>query len=76
MISRRNIRINVMQTIFETNLQENEYNPELAMKNLIAKFDKTNALFIATVQLLFQLHSMPLFLPIKERPKWLPPQKI
>lgn len=67
-----------MQTIFETNLQENEYNPELAMKNLISKFDKTNALFIATtVQLLFfQLHSMPLFLPIKERPKWLPLQKI
>nr|MBP6315069.1 transcription antitermination factor NusB [Chitinophagaceae bacterium] len=55
MISRRNIRINVMQTIFETNLQENEYNPELAMKNLIAKFDKTNALFIATVQLLFSI---------------------
>ncbi|MBK7689959.1 MAG: transcription antitermination factor NusB [Bacteroidetes bacterium] len=44
-----------MQTIFETNLQENEYNPELAMKNLIAKFDKTNALFIATVQLLFSI---------------------
>ncbi len=44
-----------MQTIFETNLQENEYNPEMAMKNLISKYDKTNALFIATVQLLFSI---------------------
>lgn len=44
-----------MQTIFETNLQEHEYNPEMAMKNLISKFDKTNALFIATVQLLFSI---------------------
>lgn len=44
-----------MQSIFETNLQENENNPEVALKNLNSKFDKTNALFIATVQLLFSI---------------------
>lgn len=55
MISRRNIRISVMQTIFETNLQEKEVSPEMAMKNLHAKFDKTNALFIVTIQLLYSI---------------------
>ncbi len=55
MISRRNIRINVLQTIYETNSQEMNYNPDMAMKNLNAKFDKTNALYIATIQLLYSI---------------------
>lgn len=55
MISRRNIRINVLQTIYETNSQENILNPDLALKHLNGKFDKTNALYIATIQLMYQI---------------------
>ncbi len=55
MISRRNIRINVLQTIYETNAQELALNPDLAYKHLHAKFEKTNALYIATLQLMVQI---------------------
>ncbi|HMT36864.1 MAG TPA: transcription antitermination factor NusB [Chitinophagaceae bacterium] len=55
MISRRNIRINVLQTIYETNSQESSIKPDIALKNLNAKFDKTNALYIATLQLLYAI---------------------
>lgn len=55
MISRRNIRINVLQTIYETNQQEKGFQEAIAIKNLASKFDKTNELYIASIQLMYAI---------------------
>lgn len=52
MISRRNIRINVFQSIFETNLQNVKLNEDEALKDLNKKFNDTSALFAASFHLL------------------------
>lgn len=53
MISRRNLRINVMQSIFESNAQENKSNKEFGIKTFNEKIKQTQALYTASVHLAY-----------------------
>jgi N utilization substance protein B len=55
MITRRNIRINVFQTIYELAQQQSEFSKAEAQKYFLQKLDSTEALLAAATQLVYSV---------------------
>ncbi len=72
MVSRRNIRIEVVQSIFEANFQENELNKQLALKIFNEKINNTQALYAAIVHLTYLISQYVTIYANKKASKLLP----
>ncbi len=55
MVSRRNIRIAVVQSIFESNVQEPELNKQFALKIFNEKLNNTQALYASIIHLTYSI---------------------
>lgn len=72
MISRRNIRIKVFQTLFESQLQDDVYQPEKLHKKLDKQFEQTQSILAVCVELVCQVSDYVLVYAQQKSSKHLP----
>lgn len=72
MISRRNIRIKVFQTIFESNIQDDVYQPDKLHKKLDKQFEQTQTMLAVCVELVCQISDYVLVYAQQKSSKHLP----
>lgn len=72
MISRRNIRIKVFQTLFESQLQDDVYQPEKIHKKLDKQFEQTQSILAVCVELVCQVCDYVLVYAQQKSSKHLP----